>query len=114
MTVLFFSKNLCYGLGNSNNNTIINKKKQKKKKKNDITMITMNVRTMVKLKPTYKGKSKRPVDKLPFLIEEFNQFNVQIMACQEVRWLNSGQGERGNVTYFHSGDKRIHRNGVAI
>lgn len=93
--------------------TSINEK-EKRDKKNNIKLTTINVRTLVELKLNYKGKSKRPVDKLPFLIKEFHHYNSSIMACQEVRWLNHGMGERDKVTYFYSGHKNTAREGVAI
>jgi hypothetical protein len=90
------------------------KQKKKKKNKNILKLTTMNVRTLVVLPPNYKGKSKRPVDKLQFLIKEFHHYKVGIMACQEVRWLKHGIGERDGVTFFHSGDEKIAKEGVAI
>jgi len=40
---------------------------------------------------------------LQYVLDAYNDYKINILATQEIRWLNSGNLKKGNTTLFYSG-----------
>ena len=81
------------GYNNIYNNTNNNTKKNKKRKKSVVWKFsTWNIRTMGNEddEKVMKVKTKRKLDKLPFIIKECREFNLDVVCLQEVRRIQQG------------------------
>jgi exonuclease III len=61
-----------------------------------------------------KVKSKRKIDKLPFIIEECKEFKLDVICLQEVRRLQYGCIQRDGYLFYFSGHNLLKREGVGL
>ena len=59
-------------------------------------------------------KSKRKLDKLPFIIEECREFKLDVICLQEVRRLQHGCIQRDGYLFYFSGHELLKREGVGL
>ena len=102
---------------NINNNTNTNNKKNRYRKKREVWKFgTWNIRTMGNEddEKIMKVKSKRKLDKLPFIIEECREFEIDVVCLQEVRRVQNGCIQRDGFLFYFSGHNLLKREGVGL
>lgn len=61
-----------------------------------------------------KVKTKRKLDKLPFIIEECREFNLDVVCLQEVRRLQQGCIQRDGFLFYFTGHNSLKKEGVGL
>ena len=98
---------------NNSNNT----KKNRCRKKREVWKLgTWNIRTMGNEddEKIVRVKSKRKLDKLPFIIEECREFNLDVVCLQEVRRIQQGCIQRDGFLFYFSGHNVLKKEGVGL
>ena len=105
------------GYNNIYNNTNNNTKKNKRRKKSIVWKLsTWNIRTMGNEddEKVMQVKTKRKLDKLPFIIEECREFNLDVVCLQEVRRIQQGCVQRDGFLFYFSGHNSLKKEGVGL
>ena len=85
-----------------------------KKGGNCFSLCSWNMRTLLELPRHNRTHCKRPVDKVPFLLDECRHYKLGVMCIQEVRWKGCGYIDRDEYRIYYSGNDVQGREGVGI